>query len=62
MSTRLNDNHWRIEDYKQRMTTKAWKNILLNDDDHIVFKGHVRHLQAVKLGYGVVEVSKTPLE
>lgn len=54
----LNDNHWRIPGYRQRMTTKDWKQILLREDDTIVFRGKIVDLKAKKLGYGVVEVSK----
>ena len=54
----LTDGHWNSEVYAQRMTTRCWKLLLLNNDDQITYKGHVRRLIAKKLGYGVVEVSK----
>ncbi len=58
----LNDNHWILEDYKQRVTTKEWKEMLLNDRDHMIFCGHLRRIVGKKLGAGVVEISKAPLE
>ncbi len=54
----LNDNHWRVPDYRQRITTKEWKKILLHDSDQIIFRGNPVPLKAKNLGYGVVEVSK----
>jgi hypothetical protein len=56
------NRHWTVEDYKQRLTTKQWKTILLNEDDKIIFKGRLRQLVAKNLGAGVVEISKKPLE
>ncbi len=52
------DRHWYYKDYKQRMTTKEWKQILLNEDDTVIFEGRVWRLKARSLGCGVVEVSK----
>jgi len=52
--------HWTFEDYKQRMTTKEWKQLLLHHEDTVIYNGLIRQLQAKKLGYGVVEVSKIP--
>jgi hypothetical protein len=50
--------HWLYENYVQRMTTKEWKQVLLNEDDTIIFKGRLWRLKARSLGYGVVEVRK----
>ncbi len=58
----LHENHWKHEGFVQRITTRCWKLILLNNDDKVTFKGSVRELIAKKLGYGVVEVSKKPFE
>jgi hypothetical protein len=58
----LSNNHYTIEAYKQRMSVKDWKEILLKDMDTIVFKGNIRQLEAKNLGYGVVEVYKTPIK
>ena len=58
----LSNNHWTLEDYKERITTEQWKQILLNNDDRIMVKGQARQIQAKKLGYGVVEVSKVSLK
>jgi hypothetical protein len=56
------NGHWQREDYKQRMTAKQWKKILLNYDDTVIMHGRLRQLQANSLGAGVVEISKVPLE
>lgn len=52
------DYHWTDEEFKQRMTTKQWKKLLLEGEDKLIFRGKVTQLVAKKLGYGVVEVSK----
>jgi len=62
MENGLSDGHWQIEDFKQRITEAEWRKILLGDYDTITCKGHVRKLVASKMGYGVVEVNKVPLE
>jgi len=54
----LHGNHWRQESFTQRIATKEWKQLLLNNDDSIIFEGLTRRLKAKRLGYGVVEVSK----
>ena len=54
----LDEQHWKYADYHQRMETKFWKALLLNDDDGIIFNGKVTQLIGKKLGYGIVEVSK----
>lgn len=53
-----NEKHWTDEKYKQRMPVKDWKNILLNNNDKIIFHGKLRQLKAENLGSGIVEVSK----
>jgi hypothetical protein len=54
----LDDQHWQFEDYRQRITAKDWKALLLNDDDQIIFHGRMRPLVGKSLGFGVVEISK----
>ena len=54
----LDKQHWVYPDYRQRITTKEWKALLLNDDDRIIFHGRVTKLISINLGYGVIEVSK----
>lgn len=54
----LNDGHWLFKNYSQRMTTKEWKEILLNEQDKIIVNGNPVRLKAKSLGCGVVEVSK----
>jgi hypothetical protein len=54
--------HAAYEDYVQRMTTKQWKKLLLDNRDKVVFNGVVRRLVGKSLGAGVVEVAKVPIE
>ena len=54
----LDAQHWVYSDYRQRITTKEWKALLLNDDDRIIFHGRATKLISINLGYGVIEVSK----
>ena len=54
----LDGQHWDNLNYRQRMPSKDWKLLLLNDDDTMIFRGTVVQLVAKNLGYGVVEVSK----
>lgn len=58
----LSENHWRIEGFKQRMSHADWGLVLLGGYDTMVFRGEIRKLQAVDIGYGVVEVSKAAKE
>lgn len=53
---------WYVEDHTQRITTKDWKEVLLDNRDKLIKQGHIRQLVAKNLGYGVVEVSLEPLE
>jgi len=55
-------NHWNLEDYKQRITSKQWKQLLLNGDDTLIFRGKLRKLQYENLGSGVFEISKKALD
>ena len=57
----LDEQHWRFPDYRQRITTKNWKALLMNNDDGIIFHGRVMKLVGSSLGHGVVEVSKAEL-
>ena len=52
------EQHWVYEDYKQRIKTKDWKDLLLNDNDRIIFHGKIRKLIGKNLGAGVYEISK----
>lgn len=54
----LNENHWRIPRFRQRMKAKEWQKILLDGADDIVYKGNCVKLKADTLGYGVVEIYK----
>jgi len=54
----LHPNHWTQEDFKQRMTSKEWGELLLRGQDSIIFKGNLVNLKVKNLGYGIVEVGK----
>ena len=56
-----NNNHWSLEYFKERMTRKAWKEILLSGNDRIFVKGRMRQLKASHIGAGIYEVTKEPL-
>jgi hypothetical protein len=58
----LSENHWIIEDHKQRLSVQQWRQILLESRDTIIFRGELRKLIATNIGYGVVEVCKGPRE
>lgn len=58
----LDDRHWQVEWYRQRMTVEEWKRLLLNGQDRIIFGGYMRLLKAKSLGYGIVEVYKEELD
>ena len=53
--------HWIFEGYRQRMTQRQWREILLREHDRIIFHGQIRRLKATNLDVGVVEVFKKPL-
>jgi len=54
----LSDGHWKFADYRQRMTNKEWREILLDERDRVLFRGRIIQLRAKSLGSGVVEVFK----
>lgn len=54
----LSNNHWRVETFTERVTTKQWQQILLKGKDAVIFHGTVRQLKARYLGAGVYEIYK----
>ena len=60
MKITLDQDHFQHEDYKQRITAKQWKQMLLDGDDErgIAFRGKAYRFIAKPLGYGVVEITK----
>lgn len=62
MAKQLDDGHWLAESFKQRMPAKQWREILLAGNDRILVSGELRQLIAKRLGLGVVEVSKQPID
>ena len=57
----LDEAHWKVMNFRQRMTSTEWRKMLLNNDDTIIFQGRVYRLKAKNLGHGVVEVYKDKL-
>jgi len=47
----LDEQHWKFSDYSQRITSRDWKELLLNYNDRIIFKARVTQLIAKNLGY-----------
>ena len=45
----LDEEHWNMEAYRQRMARKEWDKLLLNYEDKIIFKGKVIQLVAKNL-------------
>ena len=60
MKITLDQDHFQREDYKQRITAKQWKQMLLDGDDErgIAFRGKAYRFIAKPLGHGVVEIAK----
>lgn len=60
----ISNNHWNPNNrgFKERMTTKQWKDILLKEEDKVIVRGVLRQVKAKNLGYGVVEVWVSGLE
>ena len=56
--TILDNQHWDYEECKQRINVKDWKQILLNNDDNLIFLGEVTRLIGRNIGFGLLEVSK----
>jgi hypothetical protein len=57
----LDNNHWVLEDYKQRITRNQLNSLFLNHDDKIIFKGCVRQLKYKKVSPGIYEIYKQSL-
>ena len=58
MGEELNNGHWTIKNFKQRMTVKDWDELLLAGNDTVIYRGHITQLKARKLSRNVVEISK----
>ena len=50
------------ERYEQRMSSSAWKKVLLAGEDTVIYAGRVRHLVGKSLGFGAVSVKMEPLK
>jgi len=58
----LSASHWVFEVYTERITSKQWREMLLNDADKIIFRGNYRKIVGKNLGHGVVEIGKKPMK
>lgn len=54
----LDERHKTEAGYCQRMTTGDWKEILLKNEEVIIFNNKEVKLSVRDLGYGVVEIYK----
>jgi len=54
----LNNGHWVFREYKQRMSTSQWRQLLLEERDTILYRGDLVRLKGVRVGPGVYEVFK----
>ena len=54
----LDVRHWKFPDYRQRITTKQWKRLLLNGGNFIIYRGDIVPIVAKNLGCGVYEIKK----
>ena len=55
---KLSENHWVMPFYQQRMTKAEWREILLAEQDTLIFKGTICKLVAENMGFGIVSVYK----
>ena len=55
---KIDERHYTIGNFKQRITVKDWKKVLLNHGEVIIYRSCITELVAKNLGYGVVEISK----
>ena len=64
MKARLRECFWQVaeEHAYQRVTTKEWREMLLNEADRPIIRGHVRQVVARPLGGGVLELRLVPLQ
>ena len=60
LATALDNNHWKEEKFKQKMSFQDWQNIQLSGKDLVIYKGIERKLIAKKISNDLVEVYKDP--
>ncbi len=61
----LDNGHWRVKGYKQRVTREQLKELLLNEEDRCIIAGDIRPMRRKHLGVGVYEIwfeTDTPKE
>lgn len=54
----LSHGHWGASNFIQRMKVSDWRQILLNEEDTIMWRNQPIKLKARNIGAGVVEVYK----
>ncbi len=52
----LNNNHWNIASYKQRVTREELRTILLESQDTIIRFGNLCEMKKKHLGAGIYEI------
>lgn len=60
MNTLARGAFYKTKNYTQRIPSKEWKQILIEEKDTIVISGEVRQLVAKNMGSGVLEISLKP--
>ena len=60
----LYDGFWTAQEKyaSQRVTTKQWRNMLLEGKDTMIKNGRIRKIVAKRLGAGVLELRLAPLK
>jgi hypothetical protein len=58
----LSNGHWSSEQYKETMTRKQVREMLIERGDQLIFRGRLRKLKIRHIAAGVYEVSKEPLK
>lgn len=52
----LNINHWKIKCFKQRITAKELKRLLLDKEDKVMINGRILNFKKRNLGAGIYEI------
>jgi len=52
--------HWTLPYWKQRMSSKEWRKILLEGKDRIIYMGRSINLMGKHVGMGIYEIRKDP--
>lgn len=50
------ENHWRVNNYRERITQKQLRSMVLNSNDTIIRAGRLCDLKKKSMGTGVYEI------